>query len=124
MHARTIETTPSSQVNWNHSAAINLANAGWKVFPAKPDKVPYIKGWKTNATKDPAVISTWWAKWPNAMPAIPTGPLTGIAVLDVDIKNGKDGDAELRALGYNLEQLSSLRVSTPSGGHSQSVAHC
>lgn len=50
------------------------------------------------------------------MPAVPTGQRTDIAVLDIDIENGKDGDAELRALGNNLEELSPLRVATPSGG--------
>lgn len=116
MHEHVIENTSTSQVNLNYTAAINLAKAGWLVFPARPDKSPYITGWQTNATKDPAVITKWWTSRPDAMPAIPTGKVTGLAVLDVDVKNGKDGEAALRTPGYNLEVLSSLRVSTPSGG--------
>lgn len=116
MHTHTIENTPSSQVNWNYTAALKLAKAGFPVFPARPDKSPYIIGWQTNATTDLDVILGWWTRWPDAMPAIPTGKATGMAVLDVDVKNGKDGEAALRALGYNLETLSPLRVSTPSGG--------
>jgi len=38
MHALTIENTPSSQVNWNYFLAINLAEPGWPMLPAKPDK--------------------------------------------------------------------------------------
>lgn len=116
MQVDTIENAPSSQVNWNYSAAIGLAKLGWPVFPSRPNKKPYITGWQTNATKDPAVITKWWTRWPDAMPAIPTGKASGMAVLDVDLKKGKDGEAALRSLGYNLEVLSSLRVSTPSGG--------
>jgi len=41
----------------------------------------------------------------DAMPAIPTGKVSGAAVLDVDLKNGKTGGAALRVFGYNLEAL-------------------
>ena len=116
MQTKTTENTPKSQVNWNYTAALKLAKAGLPVFPARPDKSPYIKGWQTKATTDFDVIFGWWTDWPDAMPAIPTGKVTGIAVLDVDMKNGKDGDTALRALGFNLEMISPHRVSTPSGG--------
>ena len=63
---------PSSQVNLNYFAALNLAKAGWWVFPAKPDKSPYIKGWQTNATKDPAVIV-----FPNSFASCLTTSIAG-----------------------------------------------
>lgn len=50
------------------------------------------------------------------MPALPTGKLNGIAVLDVDRKNGKDGFEALRKVGHDPNELSHIRCDTPSGG--------
>ena len=77
---------PKGQV----SAALNLARAGIPVFPVDTKKHPLVK-WKGAATIDEAQICKWWKRWPEAMPAFPTGEPSGIAVLDLDRKDGKDG---------------------------------
>lgn len=49
------------------------------------------------------------------MPGLPMGGRNGMAVLDVDQKNGKDGFASLRALGCDPEALSPVMVQSPGG---------
>lgn len=103
--------------NENLQAALDHAEAGFAVFPARAaNKRPHVKDWQTIATTDPAQIRRWWKKWPDAMPAILTGRRNGVAVLDLDLKDGKDGGAALRALGIDPDTLSTCTVATPSGG--------
>jgi archaellum biogenesis ATPase FlaH len=101
--------------NPNMAAALKLAEAGFPVFPVSQERIPLVR-WKGAATDDPAQVRRWWRKWPDAMPAMPTGSKSGVSVLDIDRKNGKDGYAELRRLGLDPDALSHVRVQTPSGG--------
>ena len=102
--------------NPNLAAALELAEAGYAVFPCAPDKRPLLKDWQGKATRDKATLAGWWAKKPDAMPALPCGRRNALAVLDVDRKKGKDGFVALRKLGLDPESLSHVRVDTPSGG--------
>lgn len=102
--------------NPNLSCALGLAKRGLPVFPAGPDKRPLVKDWQARATADPGAIRRWWRRWPDAMPALPMGRRSGLAVLDVDRKNGKDGMAALRKLGHDPAALSPVTIATPSGG--------
>ncbi len=111
---------PKGQVSDNLQAALDLAAAGIPVFPVDANKHPHIK-WKGGATLDEKQIRKWWKKWPNAMPAFPTGEPSGIAVLDIDRKDGKDGVAALRQLGFEPE--SPFVVRTKSGGKHLWFAH-
>ncbi|WP_245794532.1 AAA family ATPase [Vannielia litorea] len=88
---------------------------GFTVFPAGANKRPLIKGWQDKASDDPAQIERWWKKWPNAMPALPTGSRNGIAVMDVDCKGERDGLAAL-ALFNDVDAMSPVWITTPSGG--------
>lgn len=109
--------------NWQ--AAEALADAGIPVFPFElvpdprpgksPRKKPSITDWRAKAATDKAQIRRWFAKHPERMPGIPMGHRTGLAVLDVDQKNGKDGFAELRAMGLDPEALSPVIVQSPGG---------
>lgn len=105
----------ASAGNPNLVAARELAIAGYKIFPAGPDKKPLVQ-WSEKATDDLDQIEAWWEKWPHAMPALPTGETNGIAVLDLDRKNGKDGFKELGKIGLDPEELGHVQVQTPSGG--------
>ena len=111
------------------AAALSYAAKGWPIFPVKPGKgkKPYVKWGKgtddavdlyeRRATTDPDTINAWWAKWPLAMIGVATGERSGIAVLDIDRKNGVDGLEALRvALGGNPYDLTPLVAETPSGG--------
>ncbi|MEI4486374.1 AAA family ATPase [Frigidibacter sp. MR17.14] len=110
----------------NLQAALDLARKGIPVFPFRlvpnplpgidPRKKPCIKDWQNRATTDEAQIRRWFGKWPDAMPGIPMGPRTRLLTLDIDQKNGKDGFAGLRAIGFDPEALSPTMVATPSGG--------
>ena len=63
----------------------------------KPGKHPHGGGWQhKNATSDPATIAVWIGQYPNANFAVITGINT--VALDLDVRPGKDGVAELAAL--------------------------
>lgn len=104
-------------LQYNLQAALDLAKAGIKVFPVTPDKHPLVK-WKTEATVSPAKIRRLWRKWPDAMPAFATGDESGIDVLDLDHKDGKDGFEALARLGIDPAGLSWVAEPT-SGGFKQ-----
>lgn len=94
-------------------AALGYAARHWRVHPlhhptitAKgarcscprgygcPDKQkgkhPRLGEWPDQATTDPDTIRAWWKKWPSANIGIVTGPGSGLAVLDIDPRNGGD----------------------------------
>ncbi len=82
----------------NLTAALALAAAGLKIFPAGADKRPMFKKWQEIATTDRDVISDWWRRAPNALPAVPCGP-NGLLVIDLDRHvNGSDGVSAFKAL--------------------------
>jgi hypothetical protein len=64
--------------------ALDCIRRGWYVFPCWPrDKKPMTKtGWKA-ATLDENQVRAWWARTPDANPAIATGP-SGLRVVDFD----------------------------------------
>jgi Bifunctional DNA primase/polymerase, N-terminal len=74
--------------------ALNVArNLGWPVFPCGEDtKAPSRpksqggNGFK-DATRDPAEIAELWRRWPGGLIGIATGKISGIDVLDVDVKH-------------------------------------
>jgi len=100
----------------------NIANAlelssrfGWRVFPAKPtDKSPCINGWQQRATADAEKIKRLFDLFPDAMIGLPTGPINGLTVLDLDLKNGVDGVQSFRS--FALPCSTRAVVETPSGG--------
>ena len=51
-----------------------------------------------DASTDTRQIHEWWTRWPHALIGMPTGERTGLAVLDVDMKNGKNGLRTLAGL--------------------------
>lgn len=94
-------------------------STGVPIFPAKPDKRPYTANGFKDATTDPTVIEEWWARWPNANIAIPTGAASGLVVLDVDVDdNGNEVGADsLRELERGHAELPpTASVKTPRGG--------
>ena len=87
------------------TAALEYAAHGVPVFPCKrTDKSPLIKGGFHVATTDANQIKAWWGKWPIAM--IATNHLD---VLDLDVKGGKNGFAEVP----NWQTLTPIIVRTP-----------
>ncbi len=101
------------------AAAVGYASKGWSVFPCEPDdKKPKIRRGFKAATTDPEEIRQWWTNTPDANIGVATGEVSGIVVLDVDVKNGVDGEASLRELlrVQGAELPPTLESRTPSGG--------
>lgn len=105
----------------NLSVAIELAKTGYPVFPCKEDgqkgtiKSPYTWNGFKDATTDPSEIRRMWRRHPDAVVGLPTGERSGLAVVDLDIRDdGRDGESALEAAG--IDARSAVRVHTPSGG--------
>lgn len=103
-------------------AAIQLVRMGFKVFPGKvipgKGKIPANKGpW--NATVSKKQVRVWGKADPDCIPLIDCSDRAGesLAVIDIDMKDGKDGEAtleELKEQGFTLPET--LSQKTPSGG--------
>ena len=79
-------------------------------------KHPRLADWPQGATTDGAQITQWWTRWPQANIGLVTGGASGLAILDVDPRNGGDTSLE------DLERLHHPLPNTPlvlSGGGGQ-----
>jgi hypothetical protein len=128
----------SEAENKTLAAALKYAKRGWPVFPLwgrdgdkcdcgdanckQPGKHPIgtlaPHGFK-NATTDAALIERWWKKHPYAGIGLATGAVSGLVVIDVDIKNKNHTGWD--SLGLLEGELGELPVetrlaSTPSRG--------
>ena len=98
--------------------ALAYARRGWPVFPCHPgEKTPATTHGYRDATTDPAQITAWYTRRPDANLAIATGH-PGPDVLDVDDygpgRNGYGALAQLRDAGLLDNAAAYLR--TPGGG--------
>ena len=78
--------------------------------------MPLIKGWQTAAATDAAVIKKWWGRWPHALIGTPTGARTRLAVLDIDMKAGRNGLRSLAKLLGTEDKPITPTALTPTGG--------
>jgi hypothetical protein len=111
-------TLPTHNEQSGRETALALAKAGFPVFPLRPrSKTPATgRGFK-DASRNPAVIATWWRHNPRYGVAVATGH--GLAVLDVDTidGHGTDGPASLARLEQEHGELPrTVEAITPSGG--------
>jgi hypothetical protein len=97
-------------------AALYYAQNGWPVFPLA-GKVPYeylVPGLKSHghkdATTDPATLQTWWREHPKANIGLPTGVVSGVLVVDMDVPEGH----------YNIKALQSTYAPLPETRRSRS----
>lgn len=98
-------------------AARELAQAGVAVFPCVPGgKTPIVASGFRRATTDPRQVAQWWRWQPSANIGIPTGAVSGLVVIDVDV-HGVDGyEAYARAARAGLIPAPLATVTTPTGG--------
>ena len=120
--------TPDSQSgspNSNLAWGLRYITLPWKVIPVHPEKKfpidPHtgraLPGWPALATTDEATIRHWFSTTTNVGVGIATGRGSGIVVVDIDNKPGKDGETGLRLLEAALGKLpKTLEAETPSGG--------
>jgi len=99
-------------------AAHMLAEAGLPVFPCRPGgKTPLIAHGFRDATTDRRLIGGWWRAWPKANIGMPTGPVSQLDVVDIDVRPTGDG----RDMFQQVKDVCGanrwvFQVGTPSGG--------
>ena len=98
--------------------ALNYAAKGMAVFPCEVNgKKPITTHGFQDASTDPEVIQTWWTATPEANIGCAMGDISGIVLLDIDMKGGKDGISALAELEQIHGKLpETLTARTPSGG--------
>lgn len=100
-------------------AARHYAALGVPVFPLVPgEKRPLVAHGFKDATAGPDQVAAWWRRWPEANIGIPTGPASGLEVVDVDVKGDppRGPDSWQQATGAGLLDGWAAQVVTPSGG--------
>src|SRR5262249_1135818 len=91
--------------------ALKLAQKGIPVFPCGPDKKPLSPRGFRDASTDPDIVHGWWARCPDALIGVPTGPK--FVVIDLDLQH-EDAQAWLE---QNRHRLPLTRThATRSGG--------
>ncbi|WP_279198475.1 bifunctional DNA primase/polymerase [Kitasatospora aureofaciens] len=96
----------------------DLASAGVPVFPCLPgQKRPLTARGFHDASTDLAQIEQWWTRWPEANLGLPTGAVSGVVVVDVDVREHVDGRESMRrALDAGRVGMPVFTVVSPSGG--------
>jgi hypothetical protein len=85
--------------------ALSLARAKIPIFPCGYDKRPLTPHGLKDATTDEAQIRAWWERWPDARVGVPTGPASGLFVLDADTDKKTCepiGERNLLKLGFDV----------------------
>lgn len=83
-------------------AALELASAGWFVFPVQErGKQPLVR-WRDESTSDTSKVSEWWDRWPDANIGIDCGK-SQLVVVDYD--------------GVEPPSVDTLQVKTGRGVH-------
>ena len=81
-------------------------------------KSPLTPNGFKDATTNPALIKLWFGRLhPGALIGMPTGKVTGFAVVDIDRKNGKDGFKSLADRGIELTRTCVNQTPTGGGEH-------
>ncbi|MEK0245336.1 bifunctional DNA primase/polymerase [Bifidobacterium mongoliense] len=99
-------------------AARQFADAGVAVFACVPDgkrPMPGSRGFLV-ATTNPTLIESWWRRVLTANLATPTGQISGVVVVDVDVHGVNGFHALRRAREAGLLPRPLAVVRTPSGG--------
>ena len=98
--------------------ALYWASHGWKLFPSYWQEGHHqpLTLWKTLTSDNPGVLKQWALKWPGCYFCVAVKQ-SGLTLLDIDTKHGKNGPGELKSLELIYGPLpTTLEVSTPSGG--------
>ena len=105
--------------------ALPFIKQGWKIFPAhwvpkvkdglKGNHMGYVK-WGEGSSSDPEKLAEWSSKFPDAYYCVNL-KASGLVVIDVDVKSGKDGRATLKAINNGHGPLpETMQSATPNGG--------
>ena len=95
------------------STALEIAEE-YPVFPCDVKKRPVCQGGFKAATQDPDEIERLFSTQGAALIGVPTGDISGLSVIDIDVRDGKQGEQWVKD---NAELLGQTRVAeTQSGG--------
>ncbi|BEH01844.1 hypothetical protein brsh051_11250 [Brooklawnia propionicigenes] len=98
-------------------AAWELARSGVPVFPCAPGgKRPIPRRGFHEATTDLRQVEAWWRQRPGANIAVPTGAVSGVVVVDVDVHGVNGYPAASRAARAGLIPEPMATVTTPTSG--------
>jgi hypothetical protein len=86
---------------------------GLPVFPCGPDKKPMVAHGYKDASTDPVIVRRMFGS-AACLIGCPTGEATGFVVVDVDIKENRQGGDWLNANSHRMPQTHTIR--TGSGG--------
>lgn len=92
--------------------ALEMAALGIPTFPCNAEKRPCCKGGFYAATTDTAEMHKLWARSPGPLIGMPTGPASGLDLLDIDPRH--DGLDWLAEFAGNLPYTRTIQ--TRSGG--------
>jgi Bifunctional DNA primase/polymerase, N-terminal len=102
--------------------ALEYVLRGWAVFPCRWDggprlrKTPLTRNGFKDASRDQKTVYQWWVRWPTALIGLPTGEVSGVVVLDVDVKRSQaNGFDSLEDLGHSILPETPM-AHTESGG--------
>ena len=99
------------------TAAREIAATGIPVFPCVPGKEnPIVSSGFKLATDDLRQVQRWWRWQPYANIGIPTGAVSGLVVIDVDLHGTNGYAAYARAVRAGLIPEPLVTVVTPAGG--------
>ncbi|GAT74852.1 hypothetical protein MHM582_3360 [Microbacterium sp. HM58-2] len=101
----------------NLDTALSLARAGFYVFPMTPSG-KFLKGfsWDRGASRSPKQIREWWAADARQRIGVHCGR-SGLVVVDLDRKHGKDGFESLERAGLELPRTFSYTSRSGKGEH-------
>ena len=98
-------------------AAYLYASRGWSVLPlGVGSKTPLTANGVKDATTNPETVAEWWDDKRSANIGIATGRVSGIVVMDVDVKGGAPGLESLASMEEEHGTMETLRAISPSGG--------
>jgi hypothetical protein len=107
-----------SEIDKTLKRALALAARGFWILPVRyGDKRPAVKDWPNVATRDPDQITEWFESERRNI-GIYAGKFKDrkMVVIDVDNKNGKDGNASLDNLQLIDDLPNTMINHTPTGG--------
>lgn len=99
--------------------ALEYVNNGFAIIPiAEKHKTKFMLKWKEKQIKTADEVESWWNECPNYNIAIVTGKNSNnLLVIDVDMKNGKNGMKALEKWAEENEPLKCNAIATtPNGG--------
>lgn len=101
----------------NISAGIVFcARMNWAIFPlAENKKIPITSDGFKSASKESSTVMRWWGRNPKLNIGVATGVVSGVTVVDVDVKNNAPGMDSIKLIRGLTPKT--FTVETPSGGY-------